>query len=330
MYGTTRGGGVYSKGSIFSITSDGAFTTLYSFSGSDGSDPRTSLTFGDNGNLYGTTGAGGGAGMGTVFVLSGTTLQTLHSFTGTPDGATPGTALAWRYGYLYGSTFSGGGTWNNGTIFKISAGGDYQAVYSFLEYDTVSKPWGDFTLANGILYGCGVQGVGEDAGGIIRIDGSDQYAVEDIAGHHSGLEEPNGGLLYLSGTFYGTSAAGNRGSGLDGSVFAHRSVFLDPDILLHLYGYDGILPDSSNGDYPHYLYDSPAGENPHAGLVDATNGDLLGSNYLGGANGVGTLFRMDLMLTSILVGPPLQEDFCYGDFFSFGGSYGSSPVAPMV
>ena len=71
FYGTTFGGGVYSSGTVFGITSLGILTNLYSFTGgSDGASPQAGLVQGSDGNFYGTTYSGGVSNNGTVFKLS--------------------------------------------------------------------------------------------------------------------------------------------------------------------------------------------------------------------------------------------------------------------
>lgn len=73
LYGTTAGGGGSSgDGTIYKITTDGAYTHLYNFGESpdDGRLPFWGL-IDVNGTLYGTTAAGGTYQDGTVFSLSG-------------------------------------------------------------------------------------------------------------------------------------------------------------------------------------------------------------------------------------------------------------------
>ena len=76
LYGTTTGGGNlslnggYGDGTIFRVPLGGGTpTTLFSFSGSNGSTPYAGLAISGN-TLYGTTEAGGTQGSGTVFALS--------------------------------------------------------------------------------------------------------------------------------------------------------------------------------------------------------------------------------------------------------------------
>ena len=59
-YGTTSAGGMYGKGTVFKLSSDGTETVLYSFgNGTDGQNPYAGLIVDSSGNFYGTTSAGG-------------------------------------------------------------------------------------------------------------------------------------------------------------------------------------------------------------------------------------------------------------------------------
>jgi uncharacterized repeat protein (TIGR03803 family) len=123
FYGTTESGGAYGDGTIFSITTDGVESVLFSFNGSNGRTPEASLVDVD-GVLYGTTYAGGADDSGTVFAASETgsgSVQVLHSFRndGT-DGVNPEARVSIRNGKLYGTT-SGGGAASEGTIFELDA-----------------------------------------------------------------------------------------------------------------------------------------------------------------------------------------------------------------
>jgi uncharacterized repeat protein (TIGR03803 family) len=133
FYGTTEYGGIGFNGSspgnqngngtIFKITSGGAFTTLYQFTGgNDGGVPIGTLVQAGDGNFYGTTYMGGSNNMGTVFRISPAgTFASLFSFNGT-NGAnlslTRKLAIG-NDGNLYGTTYSGG-TSNLGTIFRMT------------------------------------------------------------------------------------------------------------------------------------------------------------------------------------------------------------------
>ncbi len=69
LYGVT-GGAINNAGSIFLISPDGHFHTLYTFTGDNGTLPVGPLFQGTDGSLYGTTVYGPGSSQGTVFKLS--------------------------------------------------------------------------------------------------------------------------------------------------------------------------------------------------------------------------------------------------------------------
>jgi uncharacterized repeat protein (TIGR03803 family) len=125
FYGTTSQGGANGFGTVFSITSAGKLTTLYSFCAQtncpDGANPYTGLVQATDGNFYGTTGDGGTKGDGTVFKLTATgTLSTLHSFAGS-DGYSPNGLAQFTGGALYGTTSRGGAN-SYGTVFMLAVG----------------------------------------------------------------------------------------------------------------------------------------------------------------------------------------------------------------
>jgi uncharacterized repeat protein (TIGR03803 family) len=127
FYGTT-GGFAGGAGTIFRITSRGAFTTLYSFCAQsgcpDGAYPEASLVQASDGNFYGTTTYGGKAacgtgGCGTIFRITPSgVLTTLVSFD-YMHGAYPEAALVQdTNGMLYGTTALGGSS-IYGTLYSL-------------------------------------------------------------------------------------------------------------------------------------------------------------------------------------------------------------------
>jgi uncharacterized repeat protein (TIGR03803 family) len=165
FYGTTASGGISSAcsggcGTIFKITPSGTLTTLHSFDGTDGSEPRW-LIQATNGDFYGATILGGTgtactSGCGTLFRITPSgTLITLHSFDST-DGAKPLLALQAPNGNFYGTTHLGGAstacTDGCGTIFKITSSGRLTTLYSFSGADG-SSPVGLIQDTNGRFYG---------------------------------------------------------------------------------------------------------------------------------------------------------------------------------
>jgi len=133
LYGTTYEGGTGTGcagtggcGVVYSVTTGGQESVLYSFNHSDGdgSFPEASLTV-FKGTLYGTTSSGGtgcgsNGGCGTVFSVTTAGQETvLHSFSSGSDGAYPVAGLINVNGTLYGTTEAGGAN-GYGTVFALS------------------------------------------------------------------------------------------------------------------------------------------------------------------------------------------------------------------
>jgi uncharacterized repeat protein (TIGR03803 family) len=86
FYGTTLTDTSKGDGTVFRITSAGAFTTLLYFNGSDdGATPEAALVQDAEGNFYGTTTAGGPYGKGSIFKLS---ITSAPQITTQPSGQT--------------------------------------------------------------------------------------------------------------------------------------------------------------------------------------------------------------------------------------------------
>lgn len=166
FYGTTWTGGnnengnyayaTTGNGTVFKMTPNGAFTSLYSFGSLfannmelDGSHPAGNLIQGADGNLYGTTYYGGtipGVTAGTIFeITTNGTLGGLYSFghnpgdntnvdidTGTnTDGESPEAGLVQGSdGNFYGTT-SEYGPGGGGTVFQFIPGVGLNTLYSF-------------------------------------------------------------------------------------------------------------------------------------------------------------------------------------------------------
>lgn len=168
FYGTTQGGGVSNKGTIFMMTPSGVLTTLVDLTGVSGARPVAALTKASDENgrqvFYGTTRFGGTSDDGTAFKMStdgtpepaGTTLTTLVNFTDTVGpslGSQPRAALTrGSDGNFYGTTYLGG-TQNFGTVFKMTPEGALTTLVEFINPDD-GYPRGDLIDGgDGNLYG---------------------------------------------------------------------------------------------------------------------------------------------------------------------------------
>jgi uncharacterized repeat protein (TIGR03803 family) len=183
LYGTTpNGGSAYAKGppehgdgTVFKITTNGRFTTLVSFTGTDGANPYSGLVQASDGRLYGTTKTGGTGGRGTIYRLTTNGLFTsLFSFNGT-NGTWPiATLVQGRDGYLYGTTCSGGLGYNgtpsygNGTVFRISTNGVFTTLFYFESTNGVNPCGALVQGKDGNFYGTAAYGGAYNEGTIFR------------------------------------------------------------------------------------------------------------------------------------------------------------------
>src|SRR5262249_14028933 len=145
FYGATGTGGVLKNGlcfdagcgTVFKITSSGAFTTLHSFDQADGEAP-SELIQGDDGNFYGATEAAGTRGFGTIFrIPTAGVFTSLHSFDSTDGSGLNGllTIQQGADGNFYGTAGLGGTSGRCsggcGTVFKITPVGVFTLLHSF-------------------------------------------------------------------------------------------------------------------------------------------------------------------------------------------------------
>src|SRR6185436_2154787 len=116
---------------VFKVTKEGKLTTLVTFGGGKGWEPRGGVIEGRDGNFYGTTRFGGAGYWGTVFRMTPQgNLTTLASFSGPNGGSPVGGLLLCDDGFFYGTT-EGGGANNLGTVFKMRPDGMLTTLVSF-------------------------------------------------------------------------------------------------------------------------------------------------------------------------------------------------------
>ena len=272
LYGTTNFGGVnfQNSGTIFSMSTGGALTTLHTFMGADGANPESALVQGKDGNFYGTTAMGGTIGLGTVFKITPQgALSVLHSFDGT-DGFYPYAALLQAAdGNLYGTTAMGGLN-GQGTAFSITPGGTLTKLHDFTGADG-TKPYGALIQgSDGNLYGTTYQGGGGiGAGTVFRMTTAGVVTTLHSFGATDG-DIPIAGLIQaVDGNFYGTTFGGGLYGG--GTVFKITPA--------------GALTTVHN-------FGGSDGQQIYGGVVQATDGNFYGTTYSGGANDEGTIYRL--------------------------------------
>ena len=291
LYGTTVLGGAYAGGTLFKITPGGMLTTLHQFKGATGSAPHGRLIQAMDGDLYGTTFGGGANGAGTVFriTLSGT-LTTLYSFcaqNGCMDGGHPDAGLIQAAnGDFYGTT-SGIQLNSYGTVFKITASGGLTTIHNFCSQGggCADGQYPEASLvqaAKGYFYGTTSQGGANQAGTIFKItsDGTlaTVYNFCSLGACADGTY-PYGDLIQASdGDLYGTTYYG--GDGNSGTVYQ-----LTPSGALTVLHSFCVNADCSGG------------QDPYAGIIQATNGNFYGTTYYGGASQDGVVFSLSVGLS---------------------------------
>jgi len=302
FYGTTVGGGslagfcVNGCGTVFKITPGGTLTTLHAFVDFDGAGPN-GLVQGTDGNFYGTTEGGGGGSAGAVFkITSGGTFTTLHSFGGT-DGAIPQAALIQGTdGNFYGTTTSGGVSTcapnGCGTIFKINAGGTLTTLYKFCSQPACTDGFAPdaplMQATDGNFYGTASGGGAHSNGTVFKITpGGTLTTVHSFSGADGA--NPLAGLVQATdGNVYGTTWAGGASNACSsapcGTVFKMTPA--------------GTLTTV-------HSFVSTDGDNPFAGLLQATDGNFYGTALRGGTSkncnvpagvGCGTIFSLGVGL----------------------------------
>ena len=201
------------------------------------------------------------------------TFTTLVRFAGT-NGAGPSAGLVQGTdGTFYGTTLDLGAN-GQGTVFKVSPSGALKTLYSFGGLDGANPAATLIQAANGTFYGTTSSGGGPGHGTVFKITaagvfGTVYYFVGPEGTDPSGLVQAKDGNFYLT-----TSLGGTTGYG--------AVVKITPGgALTTLYDFYCVNPTTC-----------PNGTNPHAVLVQATNGNFYGTTSFGGAYGNGTVFKI--------------------------------------
>jgi uncharacterized repeat protein (TIGR03803 family) len=277
LYGTTIYGGPNQAGTIFRITLDGQFTSLYAFRGIDGSQPWGKLLVARDGNFYGTTLRGGLFDTGTIyrFTPSGT-LRSLHWFGGT-EGAFPAAGLVQaRDGNFYGTALRGGSNLlSAGTVFRMTPTGIVTRLHAFESLNEDLGTWPAATLiegSDGDLYGSTYRGGGtNNVGTLFKITTAGVFTQL----HRFPEDRPHHLIVSLKqapdGKLYGVASGGLNIDQFRPSGIFRYSAVSGVEWLAH--------------------FNFHIGEAPRSELLLAPDGSFFGTTEVGGKGACGTVFR---------------------------------------
>ena len=311
IYVTTQGGGGPSGVGTVDVLAppkgsdtNWAETTLIEFNQTDGTNP-VGVTPGAGGALYGVTYGGGAVngGGGIAYKLTpGPWKQTvLYRFPQQgKDAADPSAQLLRASnGKLYG-TASQGGLYGDGAVFELTPPTGTETAWTETILHSFDGTDGQLVSGrllegkNGVLYGVASSGgVSTDLGGngvvfALTPPAAGQkswteetiYAFKGVA--KSDGAEPYAGLIDdASGALYGTTGSGgaatSSNSSGNGTVFKLTA------------------PASGKGAWTEavlHRFNGAGGSQPEGTLLLGAGGTLIGTTELGGAGGLGTVFRL--------------------------------------
>jgi uncharacterized repeat protein (TIGR03803 family) len=176
LYGVTRDGGAKGNGTIYQLSLDGTFKTIYKFCKSgtctDGRLPD-GLVQGLDGDFYGVTIAGGTNGDGVVFKVTKfgglTVLYNFCSQTNCADGEAPSSLILGSDGNFYGTTVNdGSGSIVPDNVFQITPAGAYTVLHS-TDLDTQQGVLSLMQATDGNFYGTYSIGGASNLGTLFRL-----------------------------------------------------------------------------------------------------------------------------------------------------------------
>lgn len=223
--------------------------------------------------------------------------KVIYSFAGS-DGARPSSDLIMdASGSLFGVTRFGGAN-NFGTVFKVSPRGKEKVLYSFAGGSDGGHPVGGLAMDSaGNLYGTTLDGGANDLGTVFKLTSHGKKKILHSFASDGDTYAPNSPLIMdADGNLYGTTTMG--GVADNGTVYKVTPTGQETVLLSFMGGSEGFFP---------------AG-----GLIMDASGNLYGTAQLGGANGVGAVFKLT---------PGGQETILYS--FDYG-NYGQQPAGGVI
>ncbi len=277
---------------LLGISATKASTTevIYSFAGDeDGEYADTDVAIDGAGNLYGSTVLGGDFGSGTVWQLapSGTSWMhtVLYSFTSGTDGGEPYKGVT------------------------VDAQGNLYGIHAFTGGDDGSGPGARVAVdPQGNVYGMTPTGGAFGLGTIYqlhpRANGNYTFKViHTFTGGTDGSSGSAGKMILRNGYFYGAATTG--GAFGSGTVFELTPTPTGEWDFRTLYSFRG----------------QPDGVFPYGALLFDRSGNIFGTTYYGGVNGLGAVYQL---------APRPTGEWRERVLYSFaGGGDGNSPISQM-
>ena len=311
-----------------------SFSSIHSFTGSDGQQPSAALVADSAGRLYGTTFSGGQFSGGSVFRLtkSGTTWteEVLYSFPG--SSGVRGGVLIGPSGELYGTTVFGG-TFASGTVWRLDPNGSSWTLTTLHMFNPAGGGDGYYPNAGlvfgkgGLLYGTTMGQQPQDGeqpkqspmyGTVFSVSPNGdpvEYALLHVFGGTNDGQFPGFGRLAVDnkGVLTGTTQLGGKLS--DGTAFRlappkkNQSVW--SETVLHNFG--------ATGD----------AVGPFTGVVRGLNGAFYGCASWG-KNGFGAVYSLTAESEQVLYnfgdqrGDPSAASVCAVTVDATGTLYGTA------
>ena len=285
LYGVLSDGGQYDQGVLFSITPQGNFKLLYSFTGGlDGAQPNT-LFRDPDGHLYGATAFGGAdPDSGVLFSVGADGTPTVaYNFMGSDGGQIQPSHVQFKQGSFYGTTsISGNGS---GTVYRFTPPSTVETLHEFGVFNPEQfSPYFGLSKADGVFYGTTytISSVPNFSlfGTVFRItDAGELSVLYTFTGGADGSRPVGPPVRAADGNFYGvTSEGGEFGCGTIYRIDATGAF-----TLVHAFtGGDRDAPDGG-------------GCLPFGTLVKGKDGRLYGSTWRGGNEfGLGLIFRLSV------------------------------------
>ena len=308
---------------VLSLAAATATTTdvIFSCEEDEGEYADTDLETDSAGNIYGTTVLGGDFGGGTVFQLSPTPTGWMHtvlySFTGGADGGEPykGVTID-RKGNLYGTAVTGGsGSCEGGcgVVYKLTnSGGTWTqtVIHAFTGGDDGSGPGARVTVdPSGNIYGMAPTGGAYGLGTIYKI--------------HQDTMELRTSRLFMLLRAARTEPQVRREEWF--CAVATSMAQLLPAALTEAELFSSLGPGVGEQWDFRTIYSfrgQPDGSFPYGALLFDRLGNIYGTTYYGGANGIGSVYQLS---------PRAIGEWNESVLYSFQeGSDGNSPISNLV